>query len=774
MRRNPRRHGRKACLAIVFAGVLALGGIPIGALGSPAPRDPGPTEPGVGSERPGGPWNVSTSVHAWIVDNYVRVNVTHTIENPGPAIEFPFEVRVPRDAFISGLVIERGGERYEAEVELRQDAQQAYRDARSQGRTAGLVEQQRDANVYAFDVNVGTGQTVNATLTYETYLTATKGVYELPLVAPPVERGQDEGVRFRVEIQHRGGLDRVWGTPQAKVDPTPEGLALERIVEERDGDEPTRFVAHYTLEETPRWGEIVTTIEDGTGYFVHRFRAAPGSAQLPLDMVLVLDTSGSMTGAKIDQLRDAAKQLVGVLSVEDRLHLAAFASGIRQPWKGLATIEEEKRQLAFDAISGLLADGSTNMEAGIRAGFGSFPIPENGSAERMPVLVFLTDGHPTTGMTSTDQLRGLARAENDVGAHVFGLSFGAGADRELVQGLAEDGNGTAVHVAAGQGARADIQRFLTALTTPVLKHVRIAYNDSVHPVDRSAQALFAGSEMLVVGRFDPGLEHVNATVRAEARDGAHAWNVSEPVEEDGPSYLPRLVAYQRIRALEAKRAASGPDPEIEREIEQLALEHGFVTEETSLVLALPSRTPNATDGPTVNASTNASLPNGTLPNGTLPNGTLPNGSVANGTLPNASAPNTSFGNGTKAGAPALADRDGDGVPDAQDPEPASAGGSLRIGSSGATQTGPQDAHEASRGPQQGAATGAGGGGSPGSASGGAPAPDPSHQGQRSADRRDALSRQLDGTQQEQTPGPGAATALAALASLALFVRRRRG
>ncbi len=598
---------------------------------------------------------MDVSVDADVEDNYARVDVEATIVSNGTRVEVPFRVPVPDDAFISGLSIERDGTTYEAHVEPAPEAREVYRTAKATGQTAGLVERSRDASVYTYDVNVGPGQTVNATLTYETYLTADRGEYTLDLPAPRFPGDRLESLTYRALIDHRGGLEDAWSSPNATQTTTSDGLLIERTDpirpapnasnRSRAGDEPRSFTVGYTLEETPRWGELVATVENGTGYFAHRFRAAGTGAQLPLDLALVLDTSGSMDGLKIDQLRQAATRVVDLLDEEDRLHLAPFDEHVEPAWPGLQAADETTRADAKEAISTLEADGSTHIEAALTSGLTAMANTSSTDEERMPVLVFLTDGRATTGLEDPDGLRRVAREANTVGASVFSLAFGDDADIELVQGLADDANGTAVHVEEGPGAEEDIERFLAALTTPVLRDVEIAYAGNVTAVDRTASTLFAGSEMLVVGTFDPNLTQLDATVSARTATGPASWELTEPTDDEGASYLPRLVAYHRLMELQAHQRAYGADETTDAQIQQLALEHGFVTDQTSLVLQVPP--PERLD-PATNATTNRSTGNTT------------NATASNATLPNATSPRN---------VTLHLDADGDGLADVVDAAP---------------------------------------------------------------------------------------------------------
>ncbi len=571
-------------LVIALALVVTLG--PIGAL--PLAQAQNATHP-ASAPPPGDVWTVETHVDATVVDNYAKVNVTAIIANEGPDPEFPFEVQVPDDAYITGLTIERDDQVHHAEIEERGVARQTYEEAKDSKQTAGLVEKHRTSSVYSYLINVEAFETVTATLTYERYLSADKGVHTLPLGAPVSGFGRDMGAAFDVTVDHSHGVTSAWGEPSAQVS-TAEGggYHLTHEVGPRQTDASTPLDVHYTVAPTDDDGSLVSTIHNGRGYFAHAFRAPSDAADLPIDLTLVLDTSGSMNGMKIAQLQDAARQVVDSLDEGDRFNLVSFASSVHQPWGGLQPADADRRTEAVDAIDQLTAAGSTNIEAGIEQGMATYQGSGTSDEEdRLPVLVFLTDGQPTMGLQQPDQLRELAREANQADAHVFALAFGSDADWQLVHGLAEDGNGTAIHVPEGQGAEVDLRRFMAQLTAPVLKEVQMTYAPGIQAMNATAPLLFAGSELLVVGTFDPNLTRLDARVNATSPDGAATYEISEPIGEEQASFLPRLVAYHKVRQLQDRLDAQGADPQLTEEITTLALEHGFVTDQTSLVLTLP-------------------------------------------------------------------------------------------------------------------------------------------------------------------------------------------
>ena len=564
-------------------------------------------------------WTVMNTVEATVQGNYAVVNVIADIGNRGPDPEFPFLVRVPDDAFVTGLTIERDGQVFEARIEERAKARTEYEAHKAAQQTGGLVEKQRHSQLYAYLINVAEFTSVRATLTYERYLAADRGVYNLSLEAPVSGFGQDLGAQFRVRVLG-SDVTAAWGDQGGAAQRTQDGYEVTWSVGPRGSDAATPFQASYTLASTTDAGELLTTTREGVGYFVHRFRAPSEvpcdgpviptvsncvvTREMPVDLVLVLDISGSMGGLKMQQMQDAAAQVIQQLGPEDRLHLAFFSSDSTAPWTGLRSMTPENRRLAADEVRNAFVAGGTNLEAALRAGFrgldgdgracdassssaGGCGIDWREEEGRLPALVVLTDGQPTVGVTDRAQLRQMARDANQHNVNVFAIAFGADADWSFVHGIAADGNGVALRVPEGQGAEVDIRRFMQLLTTPVLKDVRAQYPAHANASRSGAPILFAGSELLVVGTFDPAKGPLRATVTARAPDGERSYQVE--ARDASLPFLPRVVAYHGIQRLQDLIMAEGARPEWVAEVTRLGLQHGYVTDYTSLVVTLEPR-----------------------------------------------------------------------------------------------------------------------------------------------------------------------------------------
>ncbi len=539
-------------------------------------------------------WTVMTHVQVSVCENYAIVHVIADIRNRGPDPEFPFRVDVPDDAMVTGLSIERDGVTFAARVEDRDRARSEYDGVKRREDTGGIVEKARGSSSYAFLVNVAEFTSVRATLTYERYLAAAEDEFVLDVLAPVSGFGRDLGAAFDVTVCHSDGVASARSEPAGAIEPAGDGYRVTWATGPRSSDAATPFRVAYTLDPARDGGSIVAARRGGEGVFVHRFRAPPDAVTLPIDLVLVLDVSGSMSGLKLTQMQDAAAQLVAALDVGDRIHVVTFSSTATSAWPGLEPATPARRVTAAAVVREAIAAGGTNVGSGIAEGFEAYrhAAREAGAAgaagERLPLLVFLTDGQATNGETDRSRLRTMARDANGFGATVFAIAFGEDADWPFVAGLAADGNGRAIRVEEGRGAEVDLTRFLTALTTPVLRDVAISYAAEGAVAYRAASPiLFAGSELLVVGKFPSGLATLAGTVRAIAPDGPREYEFNVEPADAAAEFLPRLVAFHEIRDLDRRIAADGERAEWTSRVRDLALAYGFVTDYTSLVLALP-------------------------------------------------------------------------------------------------------------------------------------------------------------------------------------------
>jgi Ca-activated chloride channel family protein len=166
-----------------------------------------------------------------------------------------------------------------------------------------------------------------------------------------------------------------------------------------------------------------------------------GEARRATDLVVVLDESGSMSGAKIEDARGAAHALLNQLGPEDRFALVSFDSGVERRIP-LAAVVPDNLPRMRRAIDGIAAGGGTEMQLGLAAGSEQ----HRSAPGRAARTILISDGLPNSPEGLVDQARGFARAE----APLTTVGIGDDYDERLMVDLADAGTGNFYWVTRGQ------------------------------------------------------------------------------------------------------------------------------------------------------------------------------------------------------------------------------------------------------------------------------------------------------------------------------------
>ncbi|MEO8875856.1 MAG: VWA domain-containing protein, partial [Polyangiaceae bacterium] len=188
---------------------------------------------------------------------------------------------------------------------------------------------------------------------------------------------------------------------------------------------------------------LVGDAETTLGVWVDAPEAAPSREHVPVDLALVIDTSGSMEGAKIDNARLAAKTLVEALKDGDIVSIDRFDDDAK-PVAPPTVITKESRQTIERKIDALATGGSTNLFDGLALGEAHVArAPETHAVRR---VVVISDGQANIGPSSPAELGQLA--ERGVRFHAQVTSLGVGNDysEQTLNALAVRSSGRLYHI----------------------------------------------------------------------------------------------------------------------------------------------------------------------------------------------------------------------------------------------------------------------------------------------------------------------------------------
>ncbi|XP_077426169.1 inter-alpha-trypsin inhibitor heavy chain H6 isoform X2 [Vanacampus margaritifer] len=563
-------------------------------------------------------------VRCRVVSRYAVTSVQSSVWNQMAVTkEAAFEVDLPSSAFISNFSITSSGKEYAAQVKERATARKIYDAAKKHGKTAGLLAtKEREIEKFRVAVSVPAGARMSFRLTYEELLPRRLGRYELSVGLRPgqpvsnltldISLSEPTGVTFvkvlplrtsrllsdhnvqgdadppaSTQVDRRASCARVRYAPtsQQQVSISPKGLNAD-------------FVIQYDVNLTDLMGDIQVF----DGYFVHYF-APRGLPVVPKDVIFVIDVSGSMIGTKIRQTKQAMTTILGDLREGDHFNIVTFSDKVHM-WKKGCTVRATRQNVrdAKEFVKRIIAEGWTNINAALLSAAQLINPPSSGS-RRVPLVVFLTDGEATMGVTAGDAI--LSNAKKALGsASLFGLAFGDDADFSLLKRLALDNRGVARMVYEDADAALQLKGFYDEVASPLLSDVQLDYLDhQAFDVTRSLfPNYFRGSELVVAGRLRAGLKDFKVSLSAS--DSKRRVKLENDVllnstrrssdcsgaPEGMSSFVRRLWAYFTIKELLlAKLNATDAVAQklLADKATNLSLEYNFVTPVTSLVVVKP-------------------------------------------------------------------------------------------------------------------------------------------------------------------------------------------
>jgi len=569
---------RTTCI-LVLVGLIAQAMVPSATI--VGGEDVGTTAPEV----------VSMSVVATVEGPYASTDITAVLLNNGSSpVNHTYRFKLPPASLISNFSLCADGTVYYADVLEKTTAQERYNASVENGTTAGLVASCGD-DVFAYSVSLAAGEQVELALRFEQVLLKANCVYWYTL-DPSVDKYPTTVGHFEFDLEVNATTDvlgvategydgmlenTTTGDRHVSACMEADNLTLDELLSVgwRTGPTPFQGVMHFG-----DW--------NGTGHFVHIFEPDPSSVsseRLPKDFIFVMDRSGSMSGKKLQQSKEALGHIYKSLGGDDRFSLVIFDDKVDVYSDELLTASEEEVAAVLDYIDGIDDRGCTDIHSAVIEALRIFESTE----DPVPIMVLLTDGQANTGLYERSEFRQDVRKENKVGAAIYCIAIGNDADCTFLEKLALENNGSYIWVTESDDTVETIADFVSSFSAPLLAELDFSYapnTTDVYPA--KVRAHYIGTEVLVTGRYQLGTPMLTATVQGRGPNGDYSrtdfFDVPVPAYE---SWVPRAWAYRRIMALEDRMKWNGTDNATVREVIDLAVEFHFVTGRTSLFLELP-------------------------------------------------------------------------------------------------------------------------------------------------------------------------------------------
>lgn len=523
-----------------------------------------------------------------------RLHLEQRFENVhAEPLQVTLQLPVPADAAVSGFSFTIGEETVVGRVDTKERARERFEEALLEGRTAALLEQDRSSLFRQRVGNVPPGETVVCEVVLDLMLAWENGGWTLrfPTVVAP---------RFQ------GAVGRVVDAARQLVGVAPHGTPARMGLELRLGDALTGPVASpsHVLDVD---GTVVT-LAGGRGASLDRdlvvrwpvaaqqpglalraARPAQGSelgaegfgllslvpprqaaTAVPRDLVVLLDTSGSMRGAPLAQAQAVTRALIRSLGPEDQLQIIEFSTRPRA-WRAEPRPATPGNQTAaIQWVDGLRAGGGTQMRSGILSALETLRT----EAQRQVVLV-------TDGLIGFEREIVAAVAERlPRGCRVHTVGIGSAVNRSLLQPVARAGGGQEIIIGVDEPAQSAAEALVAATAAPQVVDLELSGSALREVAHHRVPDLMAGRPVRVGLRLDPaGGELVVRGHRAGA-DWEQRLTVAPLAAGEGDAACVALFGREQAEELEL-RAALGES--VDSALEALGLRFQVSTRRTSWV-----------------------------------------------------------------------------------------------------------------------------------------------------------------------------------------------
>jgi len=602
--KHPPRHARRHWISI-FAMWLAMA-----TCVSAQPSDEGLAFRAAGGWQPA--LAMDTSVEMQIHGLIAEVTVRQQFVNDDRHWqEGRYLLPLPAEAAVGRLRVRIGERLIEGEVREKEAAQQVFAAAAAQGQTAALIEQARPNLFRTALTNIGPNERIEVEIAYWQTITYRDGAFSISLpltltpryASPTIALASDEHDALTPDRSKRAALglepsvslsiDLDAGVPLAGIDSATHAISvthkvgyarieLAEQVEPADRD----FELRWQPQPSAQPQRAVFSEEIDGEHFALLMLLPPTQrvAALPREMILVIDTSGSMHGAAMSQAQAALDSALQRLRPDDRFNVIRFSNITEALYPEPMAVSASSIARARRFVADLNAEGGTEMAPALQQAFAGAP-PD--SMVRQVVLATDAAIHNEAALLSL-----IETTRNE--ARVFPVGIGSAPNSHFLRRAAELGRGTEVVIRDILDVNQQMGQLFARLDRPVLREVRVTWPNANEVYPPQLPDLYAGEPLLVVAR----LPVLQGEVRIDGLARSQSWTSTlrlDPLQVIQAEGVGRLWGRARIAALEDAMRAGLGEFEGRSLIIETALQHGLASRFTSLVAVekTPRRAPDA-------------------------------------------------------------------------------------------------------------------------------------------------------------------------------------
>lgn len=492
---------------------------------------------------------------------------------------------IPETAAINGFSLYINGRKTSGEVLTGSEARSIYEDIVRRMKDPGLLEYAGRNLFRARVYPIPARDRRRMELEYSQTLTYDAGVYRYvyPLDTEKYSPAPIEEVSISAHVESSIPIKSVY-SPTHDIDTSLKQYSADAGFEQRNVRPDRDFLLYYTVSHNDMGMSLITYRETGhKGFF--SLLLSPGVLKrnsARKDIVFVVDTSGSMRGIKIDQVKEALKYCIEHLNSGDRFNVVQFATVAKTFTASPVPADTVNIQKALDFVDRLEARGGTNIHGALLLSTRMLD-----DTKRPAMVVFLTDGEPTVGETDTGVIARDLVAANRSNARLFVFGVGNDVNTHLLDRIAEQNRGFADYFRPGEDIALGVTAFYRKVSEPVLSDIALDFGgigvDDVYPV--VLPDIFNGTQLVLFGRYEgTGSRAITLTGELESGQKRFVFEGRFPESNVENDFIPGLWAVRKIGYLMNEIRLNGEKQELVDEIILLSTEYGILTPYTSYLI----------------------------------------------------------------------------------------------------------------------------------------------------------------------------------------------
>ena len=531
------------------------------------------------------------NVDARVRDQAAEVQVSQTFHNPGSTqIEAEYLFPVPEGGAVQNFVLLVDGKELPGRLLTKEEARRIYEDIVRSKRDPALLEYMGEGLIKTSVFPIPAGAERKVTMRYTTLLKRDRDTVEFryPFATQRFTAKPIRKLELTVRLETREPLKSIYGVSHdAEVKRLDEHSAVIKLVQ-REVIPVADFRMVYTMSDGPIGASVLSYRPSASedGYFLLLASPSlkkPDEAPRPKTVVFVLDRSGSMSGKKIEQARNALKFVLENLREGDLFNIVTYDDRVETFKPELQRYSPETRSDAARFVENIQPGGSTNIDDALRQ---SLDIVKDES--RPSYILFLTDGLPTAGDTKETFIAEHVRERNKTHARLFAFGVGNDVNARLLDRLSGGNSGTSEYVKPEEDIEAHVSRFFSKLTSPVLASIRVEARgtDLNRTYPRDIPDLFEGGQLVLSGRYRTS-GRTTFTVSGKVGDDSQKIEAQVELADAGMGsnneFVARLWAVRRVGFIIDQIDLHGQNKELTDELVELSKKYGILTPYTSFL-----------------------------------------------------------------------------------------------------------------------------------------------------------------------------------------------